>query len=141
PGIESRPKRLLSGVVGLALFDERLDGLAHVGGPQADGLGLGFDDEPESDRDTTGRLHRALRALHRERWLRGDRRRERTGIGFQRVVVDEPLTQSDAIRLVGVDAGCGPDELLGLARADDARQSLGSAQVGQDPVLVLEQTY
>ena len=60
-------------------------------------------------------------------------------LGFELVVVDEPLAQPDAVRLVGVDARRGPDQLLGLARADDARQPLRAAEVGQDPVLVLEQ--
>ena len=59
--------------------------------------------------------------------------------GFELVVVDEPLAQSDAVRLVGVDARRGPDHLLRLARADDARQPLRAAEVGQDAVLVLEQ--
>ena len=60
-------------------------------------------------------------------------------LGVERVVVDEPLAQADAVRLVGVDARRGPDHLLGLARADDARQALRSAEVGKDAVLVLEQ--
>ena len=60
-------------------------------------------------------------------------------LGVEIGVVDEPLAQADAVRLVGVDARRGPDQLLRLARADDARQPLRAAEVGQDAVLVLEQ--
>jgi hypothetical protein len=54
-------------------------------------------------------------------------------------VVDEPLAQPDAVGLVGVDARRGPDHLLGFCRADHPGQALRTTEVGQDPVLVLEQ--
>ena len=65
--------------------------------------------------------------------------RERGDLGVEVGFVDEPVAQPDAVRLLGVDARRGPDQLLRLARADDARQALRAAEVGQDAVLVLEQ--
>ena len=65
---------------------------------------------------------------------------ERAGFVLELVVVDEPLREPDAVRLVGVDLRRGEDHLLGLARTDQTRQALRAAEVGNDPVPELEQT-
>src|SRR5262249_57466540 len=49
---------------------------------------------------------------------------------------EEPDTKG----LVGVDLCGREDELLGLAGADQTRQPLRAAEIGQDPVLELEET-
>src|SRR5262245_23189113 len=133
-------KRLPTGVLRIALLDERRDRLAHVVRPQCDGLRLGFHDQAVCNRNPARGFDRALRALYRERRRGRDPVGERGGFGIECVVVHETLAQTDAVRLVGVDACRGPDELLRLARAHDARQALRAAEVGEDAVLVLEQT-
>ena len=64
-------------VFGGALLDEGGDRLPHVGRAQAFPLLLGLEHEALGHRQPIGRVDRPLRALHRQRRLRGDRRRER----------------------------------------------------------------
>src|SRR3954468_18460466 len=128
-------------VLGCTRLDDCGDGLAHVVGAQADALLLGFVHEPVGDGQARARVDGALRTLHRERRLRGDRRGQRGDVRLEILGVDEAVAEADPVRLVRVDLRRGPDQLLRLARAHDAREPLRAAEVGQDPVLVLEQPH
>ena len=52
-------------------------------------------------------------------------RGELAGRLLELLVGDELLDEPDPVRLVGVDAGGGEDQLLRLARADEARAAAG----------------
>src|SRR5205085_4854341 len=106
---------------------------------EAHGLLLRFYDEPVRNRQPARGLHCALRALHGEWGLRGNRGSERLHLALERVVVHEPFAQADTKGFLRVDPGGRPDHLLRLARADDAREPLRTAEVGKDAVLVLQQ--
>ena len=86
------------------------------------------------------RVDRPLRSLDGQRRLRGDRVGQRLGGLLELLVRDQLLAEPDAVGLLGVDARGGEDQLLGLARSDEARQPLRAAEVRDDPVLELEQT-
>ena len=112
----------------------------HVVGTETRRLTLGLDDADR--RAPTRPKSRRSTARFAARTASGGwaaiARREPLGDLFELFVGDDVLGQTDAVRLVGVDLRRREDQLLRLGRADQAREALGPAEVGDDPVLELE---
>src|SRR3712207_2111177 len=116
----------------LALLDEGAHALARVLAGEEEGELVGLELQAADEVYVLGSVRGGLRVADGEGAVRaylggeGARRRERLALA------DDPVDEAHTLRLLGVDAPAGEDQLLGERRAYEAREPLGAAHAGED---------